>query len=128
MRSNASLMIDRPVLGIHLLGEGRRADDVREERGHGLALAGQLRGAHLLDERRRRGGGQAGVGGRVVRATPRASAWPQLAQNRASGATAASQRGQVRDGDSTVIGLAIVLAATPFDAGIYGPAGSSTGP
>ena len=32
------------------------------------------------------------------------SAWPQLAQNRASGATAASQRGQVRDGDSTVMG------------------------
>ena len=32
------------------------------------------------------------------------SAWPQLAQNRASGATLASQRGQVRDGNSTVIG------------------------
>jgi len=31
------------------------------------------------------------------------SAWPQLAQNFASGATAASQRGQLRGGDSTVI-------------------------
>src|SRR5262245_11468823 len=34
------------------------------------------------------------------------SGLPQLAQNFASGATLASQRGQVRDGDSTVIGRA----------------------
>ena len=104
MRSNASLMIDRPVLGVDLLGERRRADDVDEERGHGLALAGQPRGAHLADERRRRGRDQAGVGQPRHRVLASESAWPQLAQNRASAATLASQRGQVRDGDSTVMG------------------------
>jgi hypothetical protein len=33
-----------------------------------------------------------------------ASAWPQFAQNLASAAVVASQRGQVRDADSTVMG------------------------
>ena len=54
-----------PVLGIHPLRECRGADDVGEERGHRLALAGQFGRTHLLDERRRCCGGQAGLASRV---------------------------------------------------------------
>ena len=50
------LVDDRgPILGVHALEDRRRADDIGEQRGHGLALAGELRLAHLLDERRRGG-------------------------------------------------------------------------
>ena len=41
----------RPILGIDLLREPGRADDVGEQRGDGLALAGEPRVAHLRDER-----------------------------------------------------------------------------
>ena len=50
----------RPVLGVHVLEQCRRADDIDEERGHGLALAAELGGPHLLDERQGRRGRQAG--------------------------------------------------------------------
>jgi hypothetical protein len=39
------------------------------------------------------------------------SAWPQVAQNRASAATAASQRGQFWGVDSTLIGLIVAQGA-----------------
>ena len=74
----------------------------------GLRSPVSLRRAHLRDQRRGRGRGQAGVGRLVARW------WPRPGPGRSSRRTArrlptlASQRGQVRGGDSTVIGLAIV--------------------
>ena len=61
----------RPVLGIHLLREGRRADDVGEERGDGLALAGEPRGAHL---RRSAARARPRSGGRGSPSSPAATA------------------------------------------------------
>ena len=89
-------MICGPVLGIHLLGERRRADDVGEQRGHGLALAGQLR-RRASSRRAAPGPPQRGVPGASVGSRdPVASDCPQFMQNLASAGTGASQRGQLK--------------------------------
>ena len=75
LRHQVERLVDdlRPVLGVHLLGERRRADYVGEEGRDRLALAGQLGGAHLLDERRGRALGDARLAFGVCRCRLRAT-------------------------------------------------------
>ena len=102
------LVDDRgPILGVHALGECRRADDIGEQRGHGLALAGELRLAHLLDERRR-GGRREATASSASAGSAGVIALPQFEQKRASAGTDASQRGQEGAEVSIIFGPDIV--------------------